>query len=114
MGERKEIRREPLPLEHEHSDPEHEVFWDDGTSSIMMNMLGCSSPGCKASFSNTRKRAWHIQTAHPGEYPGPTMDMMVLSDIMKENYGGDAGIGRTYGNMRGKERWQIEEMKDDE
>lgn len=42
------------------------------------------------------------------------MDMMVLSDIMKENYGGDAGIGRTYGNMRGKERWQIEEMKDDE
>lgn len=109
-----EIRREPLPLEHEHSDPEYKVFLADGRSYQTMNLLGCSTPGCKASFSNSRKRAWHIQTAHPGEYSGPSEDMMFLSDLMKDRYGKDASIGRTYGNLRGKQAWEIDEMKDDE
>lgn len=112
--ERKEVSREFRPLKHEHSDPEEVINYDDGSSRIMINMLGCSSPGCEASFKTTRKRAWHIQTAHPGEYSGPTEDMMFLSDIMKERFGKDNNMGRTYGNLRGKERWQIEEMKDDE
>jgi hypothetical protein len=39
---------------------------------------------------------------------------MFLSDVMKEQFGNDNSLGRTYGNLRGKDRWQIEEMKDDD
>ena len=96
MSERNEIRRETRPLEHPDSDPQETIYYDDGTSKTMINMLTCASRNCPATFNSTRKRAWHIQTAHPGEYSGPNEAMSRLSDVLKDSWGSDGDLGRTY------------------
>lgn len=105
MSEPNEISRGFRPKTHEDSDPEEEITFDDGSKRSMINMLGCGSAGCPATFQTTRKRAWHMQLRHPGEYAGPTEEMLAMSEIMKERYGKDANLGRT---------WTIQEINEDE
>lgn len=57
---------------HPDSDPEHEGF---------MNGLGCSEPGCNATFRHPMPRAWHIQRRHPGTYSGPSEDMAFIAGL---------------------------------
>lgn len=96
MSEPKEIKREFKELAHPDSDPEEVVHYDNGTSRYKMNMLVCDSPNCPATFKSTRRRAFHIQTAHPGEYSGPNEAMLQMSEILKSQFNDDADLGRTY------------------
>lgn len=96
MSAPKEIKRENRHMEHQDSDPEETIHYDDGTSKIMLNMLTCVSSNCPATFKSTRKRSWHIQTAHPGDYSGPNEAMSNLSNVLKDAWGDDNDLGRTY------------------
>ena len=58
---------------HPDSDPEEKGY---------MNGLGCSEPGCNASFNHPMPRAWHIQKRHAGTYSGPTDDMSMMGELM--------------------------------
>jgi hypothetical protein len=49
-----------------------------------INMLGCASPGCKATFSKANRRTAHIEMMHPGENSGPSPDMIQLARIRPE------------------------------
>lgn len=93
-----QFREQYRPKEHPDSDPELITSWDEqgNPRGWRMNMLGCGSAGCPATFNKVENRAAHMKSAHPGEYRGPTEEMLALSEIMKENYGDDAGLGKTF------------------
>lgn len=61
-----------------------------------MNMLGCSSRGCNATFNHPMTRAWHISQRHPGEYSGPSEDMQMLQDIVQDRGNMDLGFNKRY------------------
>jgi len=103
--EKTEVKRTQRPLNpklHEDSDHEYDIEYSDGSKATQLTMLGCSSPKCEAEFTTTRKRSWHIQTRHPGEYSGPTEAMSWFSDILKSHGGGDGDLGTTHTFKRGE------------
>ena len=42
--------------------------------------LGCIGKGCTKGFYTEAERSAHIKKAHPGEYQGPTADMMFVKE----------------------------------
>lgn len=63
---------------HPDSDPEEGGY---------VNGLGC--PNCHATFHNMDNRTSHIRKRHPGEYSGPTADMLFMIDRIRGEEGGE-------------------------
>ena len=65
------------------SDPDYQtlhVHHEDGRTSIPG--LGC--PHCDGGFFSEKAREDHIRENHPGEYAGPSEDMVLIQEIIKQ------------------------------